>query len=198
MRVDRGQIHTLEAFLAALLIVGALLFATQATAVTPLSASTANQHIENQHESVAEDLLRLTANDGSLQEAMLYWNVSDGQFDGAPENMSAYTGTPPDGNPLNDSLRAAFGTGELAYNIELRHHTADGDDAVQPMFEMGSPSDHAVTATRTVNLYETDTLTSTEYEGEQLTEVEDFWAENVDEDAALYNSVEVRITVWRM
>ncbi|MFQ3285215.1 MAG: hypothetical protein ACI944_001946, partial [Natronomonas sp.] len=36
----RGQAHTVEAFAAAVLVVSGLVFATQAAAVTPLSAST--------------------------------------------------------------------------------------------------------------------------------------------------------------
>jgi len=58
---DRAQAHTLEAFAAAILLVAALTFALQATAVTPLSASTSNQHIENQQRAVATDLLATSA-----------------------------------------------------------------------------------------------------------------------------------------
>ena len=65
---DRGQAHTLEAFAAAILIVVGLTFALQATAVTPLSASTSNQHLENQQRAVATDLLETSAANGDLRE----------------------------------------------------------------------------------------------------------------------------------
>ena len=77
---DRGQAHTVEAFIAALLLVSGLLFAMQATAVTPLSASTSNQHIENQQRALAGDLLSTAAADGSLTEAVLYWNATNRSF----------------------------------------------------------------------------------------------------------------------
>lgn len=197
--MDRGQIHTLEAFLAALLLVGALLFATQATAVTPLSASTSNQHIENQNGAVAADLLRLTAHDGSLKESLLYWNHEQGRFYGAPEDQLAYTGVPSGDHPLSDHLNTSFGTGELAYNIELTYQMSDGTLSSEYMFHMGTPSDHAVTASRMVTLYEHDNLTADGFEDQQLgNESTGFWAANVSSASSLYNVVEVRITVWRM
>jgi hypothetical protein len=52
----------------------------QATAVTPLSASTSNQHIENQQRALAGDLLSTAAADGSLTEAVLYWNATNRSF----------------------------------------------------------------------------------------------------------------------
>lgn len=197
--MDRAQIHTLEAFLAALLIVGALLFATQATAVTPLSASTANQHIENQHQTVAEDLLRLSASDGSLQEALRYWNASEQRFHNTSDiNTTGYTGIPPDDHPLSDQLATALGEGELAYNVELRFETPDGTDEIM-MFDMGTPSDHAVTAIRTVTLSTHDTLTAPGEDNVRLDDEEaSFWAPDLGSSSSLYNVVEVRITVWRM
>lgn len=197
--MDRGQVHTLEAFVGALLIVGALLFATQATAVTPLSASTSNQHVENQQAAVGTDVLRLTAEDGSLQDALLYWNTSTDAFEDSPVNRTAYTGTPPDGHPLNSPLTTAFGTGERAYNIELRYLKAGNGTASQDLFEMGTPSDHAVTSVRMITLYENDNLTASGFESQQLVDVSDsYWAPNVNSSSSLYNVVEVRITVWRM
>src|SRR6056297_4050789 len=82
---DRAQAHTVEAFIAALLLVSGLLFAMQATAVTPLSASTSNQHIENQQRALTGDLLSTAAEDGTLQEAVLYWNASRGAFQDSPD-----------------------------------------------------------------------------------------------------------------
>lgn len=67
----RGQAHTLEAFAAALLLISGLIFALQATAVTPLSASTSNQHIQNQQQLIASDILTTSAENETLQDALL-------------------------------------------------------------------------------------------------------------------------------
>ena len=201
--MDRAQIHTLEAFIAALLIVGALLFASQATAVTPLSASTSNQHIENQQQTMAEDVLAITARDGSLQEALTYWNASgeDGaHFTHTDPNRSTYSAVVGTDHPLNESLDAAFGDGVYAYNVELRYLDENGSFETRDMIVMGTPSDNAVTATRTVTLFENDTVEDPDEElwaVEESSELE-FWAPNADPTSSVYNVVEVRMTIWRM
>lgn len=209
--MNRGQIHTLEAFVAALLIVGALLFASQATAVTPLSASTSNQHIENQQRAMASDLLAITADNRTLHEAMTYWNASaDGDdpshFRHAAEpNRTHYTDVPPAGNPLRAPLIDAFEEGVHAYNIELVFRTPSGDTDSILMVRMGTPSDNAVTATETIVLFDDDPFSwesgNPTYENiseARNTSEDDFWAPDLDEEATLYTVVEVRITVWRM
>lgn len=196
--------HSLEAVLAALLIVGALLFASQATAVTPLSASTSNQHIENQQQTMGEDVLSIAANNGSLQSALTYWNPSKGDspahFAETNPNRSTYSTLDGTQHPLNTSLDAAFGQGIYAYNIELRYVEEDGSFDTEPMVYMGTPSDNAVTATRTVTLFDDDYIWNQSDNGSAIAALDDdeFWAPNVGGDSALYNVVEVRITIWRM
>lgn len=43
-----GQIHTLEAVTATMIMVSVIVFTVQATSLTPLTSSTANAHIEAQ------------------------------------------------------------------------------------------------------------------------------------------------------
>lgn len=194
----RAQAHTLEAFIAALILVSGLVFASQATAVTPLSASTSNQHIENQHQAVANDLLTVAAEDGSLSEAAVYWAPEDG-FIGSQDQVY-YTKTPPTSHPLSDSLNSFFADRHLAYNIDViyQRSSTEADRRTQPMIVMGSPSDNAVSATRTVVLYD-----SMELPGEEpilLTDAKkgEFYADDIDQDSQVYNVVEVRIVVWRL
>ena len=200
--MDRAQIHTLEAFLAALLLVAAILFATQATAVTPLSASTSNQHIENQHRAMTTDLLAVTHENGSLEGGLTYWNTTHGEkFNDSNTDLGYYTHVPPEENPLHEPLKDAFGEGQLAYNVEVTYLTDAENTSTQTMIHMGTPSDNAVTATKTVVLYDDDEI-SWEDEARTLGELYDdepgnFYAPNVD-DSTLYNVVEVRITIWRM
>nr|WP_267163201.1 hypothetical protein [Halovenus salina] len=79
---DRGQALTLEAVVGAILMLAAIGFALQMTAVTPLSASTSSQHIENQLQSTSEGVLDTAADTGALREAVLYWNETTGEFHG--------------------------------------------------------------------------------------------------------------------
>ena len=196
---DRGQAHTVEAFIAALLLISGLLFAMQATAVTPLSASTSNQHIENQQRAMAHDLLSTAAEDGTLKAAVLYWNASDGSFQDSPE--AGYYTSAGSQNEFLESLNNALREQQIAYNVRVRYHNTTGDEPrvrTARMVHMGEPSDNAVTASRTVTLQETDRLT-----GEvdcQLDDCQSFYAPNADPDGdgQLYNRLEVRITTWRM
>ncbi len=202
MVTDRGQIHTLEAFISVMLIVGALLFASQATAVTPLSASTSNQHIENQQQTMANDVLDIAAEEGSLRTALTHWNLSQSDDDIPPHfegvsdpNRSTYSSIVNRDHPLNTTFETAFGTGVYAYNIELRYLDANGNFEVADLVVMGTPSDNAITASRTVTLFDDDEIVT----GEALEDIEDdFWAPDADAESDLYNVVEVRMTIWRM
>lgn len=207
--MDRAQIHTLEAFIAALLLVGALLFASQATAVTPLSASTSNQHIENQQQNMAEDVLAIAADDGSLQEALTHWTLAEDQHEDVPPhyvgvaepNMSVYSSVTGTDHPLNQTLYQAFQEGIYAYNIDLRYQNEQGEFQETPLISMGTPSDNAVTATRTVTIFNDDEV-YIDGAGEtiKLADLEDheFWLSPAEANGPVYNVVEVRMTIWRM
>ena len=209
-RDRRGQAHTLEAVIAALLLIAALLFAMQATAVTPLSASTSNQNIENQQRAVASSLLATTAEDGSLRETLLYWNGSvDPEtnqqvgFIGSPDAETSYTNeTAP--TEFLSTLNGTLHERQVAYNINIRYEreTADGslETSTQRLVRMGQPSDNAVTTSRTVTMYGDDELP----DGTRLDEASDdeFYAPQLSDDVVgdslVYNRLEVRIVTWRM
>ncbi len=191
----RGQAHTLEAFVAAVLIVGGLIFATQATAVTPLSASTSNQHIENQQRATVEGLLETSAKDGNLSEAVLYWDPVNETFEGAPEEEIYAEGSP---NAFGRALDRTLSQRQIAFNVNVRY-SKGSDSAVEPMVRMGEPSHNAVAATRSIGLYNGSSLTG-DVAG-TLHEIDDdpdteFYAPDI-EDGQLYNVVEVEVIAWR-
>jgi len=191
----RGQAHTVEAFAAAVLVVGGLIFATQATAVTPLSASTSNQHIENQQQASVEGLLAASAKNGTLAEAVLYWDADEGEFDGAPDS-GVYAEGPP--NPFGDDLNELLGDRRIAFNVVVRYPDGEGGTDTEPMVRMGQPSDNAVAATRSVGLYDGSQL-SPEDDDRTLGELDegDFYAPDIDPDSRLYTVVEVEVVAWR-
>ncbi|MFC5136171.1 MULTISPECIES: DUF7288 family protein [Haloferacaceae] len=208
---DRGQAHTLEAFVAAMLLVAGLTFALQATAVTPLSASTSNQHVENQQRAAATDLLETSAANGDLREAVLDWHPGNATtdslgFNSGSEDRDYYAaGGPP--NAFGDALDRTFLDRRIAFNVHVRYHVdpASYDETPmkrQQMVYMGTPSDNAVMASRTITVSNDTTLTASE--NETLAEVppdsdsdKGFYAPPVD-DGPIYNHLEVRIVVWRM
>ncbi|WP_050034122.1 DUF7288 family protein [Halorubrum halophilum] len=202
---DRAQAHTLEAFAAAILLVAGLTFALQATAVTPLSASTSNQHIENQQRALAGDLLATSAENGDLEAALLYWDPDGGDGNGTfvgTGASGAYTGGGPP-NTFGETLNQTFLDRTIAFNVVIYH--GERNENRTRMVNMGSPSDNAVTATRSVGLPDGANLTAPGHRDTTLRRLADdtdpgaFYVEDdVVADTAMYDYVEVRIVVWRM
>ncbi|MFC7080627.1 DUF7288 family protein [Halorussus caseinilyticus] len=193
----RGQVHTLEAFTAALLVVSGVLFALQTTAVTPLTASTSNQHVENQHRTAASDLLASAAQNRTLRPAVTYWDPAQGAFVNATGRGYYANGGPP--NAFGDALNQTFGnlsaTGRrIAYNVYVRYRTPGNATRRQTMVYMGSPSDNAATATRTVALYDDTSLSG----AAGNVSAANFYAPDAARNSSLYNVVEVQIVVWQM
>lgn len=201
MNETRGQAHTLEAIVAGVVLISSLVFALQVTAVTPLSASTASQHIENQQQASATGALATAADRGALRRAVLYWNDTGdtGRFHDPDHNNYYSNEAPP--NEFGDVLRGAFEGRGLAYNVFVVHDDADSDrEERQRMVYRGEASDHAVTVGWTVTIYDSDLLYD-EDERETDTTVSStgsFYAEDTAPDSIVYNVVRVEVVVWRM
>jgi hypothetical protein len=183
--------------MASLLLVGAVLFALQVTAVTPLTASTSSQHIENQQLQVANGLLDSAVSNGSLRESVLYWNDSRGVFYGVDEQEGTYvTGGPP-GPALGDMLNRTFRERGIAFNVNVWYISSSGELRREQMVDFGSPSDNAVSARRTVTLFDDDRLTSPAG-NPPVSESDTFYAPDVATNSGVYNVLRVEVVVWRM
>ena len=204
---DRGKAYALEAVVASLILLGGLVFALQATAVTPLSASTSSQHIENQQAATAEGVLATAADDGSLRVAVLNWDDGDGEFYGSEAGQSYYTNDAP-ANRFGTLLSRAFDGRGIVYNVYVHYWTDRDDDGVveergtQRMVYRGEPTDNAAAASRAVTLYDDDVL----YDGSEAptgTAVSGatFYTEDVTDtggsNTAVYDVLTVEVVVWR-
>lgn len=191
----RGQAFTLEAILAAVLLVSSLAFALQATAVTPASTG-ASANPEVQRASVAAGVLDATVADGSAERAVLAWNGSRDGFDGATEKGYFVDGGPP--NAFGETLDNSLGSDAVAYNVELQYLTRDGGVETETLVSQGTPSDRATRVVRTVTLSDDDGITR--LDGSQtavtLENATTFYAPDVAPDSDLYNVVRVEVIVW--
>jgi len=204
---DRGQAHTLESVVAAVLLLTAVAFALQVTIVTPLSASTSSQHIEGQQRAVAQGVLADAAADGSLKDAVLYYNETEGQFHNA-DARGKYTQGPPD-NRFGDKLARAFDEEGIAYNVNVYYRPSSdtASTSVREMIDQGTPSDNAVTATRTITLRNDDKILD---ENERPTQTSVNSSSNFyishgstpssgqDRRHGLYNTVKIEVVAWRI
>jgi hypothetical protein len=167
------------------------------TSVTPLSASTSSQHVENQEHASAEGVLAGAAESGALRRAVLFWNASGNEFNNATEDRY-YTRGPPD-NDFGDELDRAFGTRGIAFNVYVTFQAGNGNATqTQRMVYVGKPSDNAVRVTRTVVL--SDDAQLLDHEGAKTGDSVDesgFYAPNVA-SGSVYNVLRVEVVVWRI
>ncbi len=196
---ERGQAITLEAIAAGLILLSSVVFALQMTAVTPLSASTSSQHIENQLEASAEGVLATSVEDGSLKRAILFYNESSSEFINATDD--GYSGSPPD-NAFGDRLQWAFDRRGIAYNIRITYKEGNG----RWLYYRGEPSDNAVTASTFVVITD-DTPMYNDTDNDGVAEPRSV---NVSEtlpgssymsdvsSGELYNVARIEVTVWRI
>ncbi len=193
----RGQAHTLEATVAGLLMLSSLIFALQMTAVTPLSASTSSQHIENQQEATGEGALAAAAEAGALKPAVLYWNNSSARYHDVGDKGYYESGLPD--NQFGAILERSFNENGIAFNIYFRYQTATGESKTRRYVFSGSPTDNAVTATHTVTLWDDDPLyAADETAGSTRLNTQNMTYPMPDTGANLYNTVRVEVVVWRI
>lgn len=196
--VNRGQAHTLEGVVAALVLLSGLVFALQVTAVTPLSASTSNQFIENQQHATAEGVLATAEETGALQRAVLFWDADADRFHNASD-LNFYTaGGPP--NDFGGMLNRTYDDEGVAFNVYYRYVDANGNVNRVRMVYRGEPSDNAVTASRLVTIRDGDVLyahngTATSV---NVTAEGNLYMPDADAGSGIYNVVKVEVVAWRM
>lgn len=181
--------------MAALLLVGSIAFALQVTAVTPLTASTSSQHIENQQIGLAKGILDAAIVNGSLRESVLYWNESAGRFEGATSEGYYATGGPP--TTFGSMLNRSFGDQGIAFNVNVFYTTDGGDIRPEALVHTGTPSDHAISVRRTITLFDDDALTAPD-SSTTLDSSSSFYAPDIASNNPLYNVIRVEVVVWRM
>jgi hypothetical protein len=186
---QKAQLHTLEGLAASILVVLGLVFASEAVAITSTSATTSSEDIEAQYEQLAQDLLTQAKISGSLKRSVLSWDESQRRFRGTDEAYY-YEGQSPPGRFGNTLDRVVMGN-NLAYNIELVYQS-EGSTLTLPFVDNGEPSTNSVTVSEVVVLSENDKLS----DGPTLADSSTYPMENM-ENEAMYNIVNVRLTVWR-
>ncbi|MFB6109410.1 MAG: hypothetical protein ABEJ60_00850 [Halodesulfurarchaeum sp.] len=192
---DRGQAHTLEGIAAALLILTGVIVALQLTAVTPLTANTASQHLQNQAASAAEGALMTAADRGELKDTVLYWNGSADRFHHSGVS-GQYSTAPP--TEFGTILERSLGAAGLVYNVNVLYVSSAGDQRSRVLVHRGEPSDRAVTVTRTVTLYDGDRLRAPDESptNRTLEEADGYFIRDVSR-GPLYNVLRVEVVIWQ-
>lgn len=190
---DRAQTHSLEAVVVIGLMVLTLIFSIQATAITPLTISTSNQHIETQQQRMADGLLSGTAENSDLEGALLDYDTTEQEFVGATPD--GFIGEFPD-NKFGNELQETFGERGIAVNVEITYEREQGDSRTFEYIRQGEPSQNSVSATKTVVLY--DDMQLTAGNNQEIGETSSYIIPDAYPDSPVYNVVVVRLNLWRI
>ncbi len=200
---SRGQAFTLEGFVSAALLIGAVALALQ-TAVAPPEAGTDDR--AGSLRTQAEDLLRSKASaDEDLTHVVRYWDPLRQRFYDAEDREVGYGNETMPTDLFDGAFLRTFGSRALSYNVVFVYHqpntTKMGQEA---LVYRGAPSEGAVTARHTMTLYDQMTLTGPAANARPLanhtTDASNdqgrFYPIPDVSDGPVYNVVEIRVTVW--
>lgn len=188
---DRGIYHTLSAIGFLVAIVAGIVVSIQAVPLDEKRATAADFE-EAQVSEKARDVFAVANATGDLQQSVVYWNDSAGQW--IESGSSGYYTHPPSGNPLETPLQRLLRNDGIGYIIDVRYQAGNGTTSRERMVYQGTPGTHAVTATHSVLLYDDTELAS---DDTTLSEAESFYAPDVFPDSPKYNVVQVRIIAWK-
>jgi hypothetical protein len=235
---DRGQAFTLEGFVASVVLLTAVLLAQQSVVLTPTTGGIVDDDQQQELRAQARDVLTLTAGnvsggsgevDRDLSYVLRFWNGTENTWAFA-ENVydqpgGGYVGKvmPKNDTVFGNALNATFnGSGtDYNYKIIVEHPGANASTGTERFYMkfQETPDDDAVTVSRTVTLFDDDTLTgvpgaSRNYTGgsctdRPLTAINSTFNPNAQgrcfypipeadrfEDSPVYNVVEIRLVVW--
>lgn len=189
-----GQLHTLEALMSLILIMGVIVFTVQATSLTPLTSSTANAHIEAQLQILAQDMLAVldhstSGQNSSLKDDILNWNGEEYTWNSV--DYVSEEGSILSNSSTADLLVDVIISKGIAHNVEFAMISDTGSIMTLPYIYNGEPSDNAVVVSRRVLLSNSDMSNSTQFQ--YNTGIPD-----TDTSTDFYNLVDVELTLWRM
>ncbi|MFB6163627.1 MAG: hypothetical protein ABEJ31_00545 [Haloarculaceae archaeon] len=204
---DRGQAFTLEGIVSAAIVLTAVLFAIQSTVITPTTGGSVDPQVRSQLQREASDVLVTTAQNESydLSALVRYYSPLDQTFEGAVNPDVGYGTHQPPGN-LGTLLARTFTEHGRRYNVYVyyRGQNLSSDPKRETMVYQGQPGDDAVVASRTVTLYDNQTLTSSysnrvelwQYDQNATDDDDGYYPIPNAVDGPVYNVVEVRLIVW--
>lgn len=189
----RAQLHTLEGVAAATIMLLVIVYAIDATSMTPLTSSTANVHVETELRTMGQDILKTMdyAEPGyssKLKYDILNWNGKEYIWDGTMY-LEKGNATPMNNltSNLTEILNSTLGSNGIAHNVELTFLSENGT-SFYPLTRMiynGDPSNNAVIVSRKIVLQNSDNPSSGV-------------VPDADMLSSFYNIVDVKLILWRM
>lgn len=192
---EKAQLHTLEGVAAATIMLLVVVYALDATSMTPLTSSTANAHAETELQVLGQDILSALdyaepGYNSSLKYDVLNWDGYEYIWTGEiycrlPCNNPSLNLT----NNLTSLLNATLVNQGIAHNVDLIF-LDNGTLTSKTMIYNGDPSNNAVIVSRKIVLQSSDcALVVSNCVNNPI--------QNIDPSTNLY-IVDVKLTLWRM
>jgi hypothetical protein len=189
---EKAQLHTLEGVAAATILLLVIIYAIDATSMTPLTSSTSNVHVESELRALGQDILNTMdyaepGYNSNLKNDIITW-------DGGTYIWSGSSYVIKDGsNSLNNNLTAILNTTlikqGIAHDVELTYLE---NSTLLPnnrnMIYNGDPSTSAVIVSRKIVLQDTEAPSNSN---------NPIYKKDIDPSTSLYNIVEVKLILWR-
>jgi len=209
---DRAQAFTLEGFIAAVVVLSALLFALQSIVITPSTGGQIGGQTERSLQQQAGDVLDTNAETGNLSRVVRYWDpCNNDNFHNANSFGYSTASNITDGKyGLGTLLNETFEDRGRPFNVVVEYQTnssaagwAAGETENVTVFRQGAVSTQSVVASRTVVLYDDQTLTAPPADDTRLGEVDaqscagdpEFAIPDAAPDSEVYNVVTVKVIV---
>jgi hypothetical protein len=189
---DKAQMHTLEGVAAATIMLLVIIYAIDATSMTPLTSSTANVHVETELQVLGQDILSALdyaepGYNSKLKNDVTNWSGKEFVWSGTKYVENGNTSNSLSNN-LTNILNATLVTQGIAHNVELTFLADNGTSfSSQKMIYNGDPSNNAVIVSRKIVLQNSDFNPSSDYP-----------IKDIDPSTNLYNIVDVKLILWRM
>ncbi len=209
---DRAQAFTLEGFIAAVVVLSALLFALQSIVITPSTGGQIGGQTERSLQQQAGDVLATNAESGNLSRVVRYFD--------ACENDNYHNASSIGYDEASDIADGRFAFATLLnrtfedrgrpFNVVVEYHTNSSRDDWRAgqtenvtMFRQGAASSQSIVATQTVVLYDDQRLTAPPANGVRLEDADahecadgaEFAIPDADPDSEVYNVVTVKVIV---
>ncbi len=198
-RDEKAQLHTLEGVAAATLLLLVIIYAIDATSMTPLTSSTSNAHVESELAALGQDILNTMDytepgyDSSQLKKDIAQWDGKEYLWNGTKyvENANATYSENNLTNTFTNLLRATLINRSIAHRVELtyliRSNNVTVVSAPQVMINAGVPSNNAVVVSRKIvyNNGDSSGLIS-------INPIKD-----IDLSTNLLNIVDVKLILWR-
>lgn len=185
---NKAVLYTLDGLLMTVILISALLVAYS---LAPSPGAVEDSTDEVRFETEAQSLVDIAEEKGAVQNALLYWDDSQGQWADATDG-DRYAQLP-SSHPLQTYLQRLNDRG-YAYQINLKYFTPRGEQERKTVVSQGVPTADATVVDRTITVNDDTNLVGPS-SGQTLKSAGSYPAPDAF-DGRTYNTLTIEVIIW--